>query len=269
MKVADLGTVEGTMVIYGGPYSNLQASLALLSYCADNRIPVTNRICTGDTVAYGGEPKATWSLMRTTGGTVVAGNCERNLAEEADDCGCGFDAGTTCDLLSRAWYGFARRELPEEARHWMAALPDMAVFEHSGLRCAVIHGGVTDISRFLWASSPDKDFAEEVALVEAAIGRVDVVFAGHSGIAFQRQVGDTLWVNAGAIGLPPNDGRPETRFARMEGGRITIERLDYNARPAISAMTRAGLTQGYHETLATGIWPSEDILPPELRRAPA
>ncbi|TNY46337.1 metallophosphoesterase, partial [Streptococcus pyogenes] len=102
MDVRDLGALQGKMVVYGGPYSNLQASLALLSFCADNRIPASHRICTGDTVAYGGEPKATWSLMRTTGGTVVAGNCERNPAENAEDCGCGVGAGTTCDLPSRA-----------------------------------------------------------------------------------------------------------------------------------------------------------------------
>ncbi|ABV93354.1 putative phosphatase [Dinoroseobacter shibae DFL 12 = DSM 16493] len=267
MDVRDLGALQGKMVVYGGPYSNLQASLALLSFCADNRIPASHRICTGDTVAYGGEPKATWSLMRTTGGTVVAGNCERNLAENAEDCGCGFGADTTCDLLSRAWYAYARRELPQDAKDWMAALPDMVVFQHGTRRCAVIHGGLSDISRFLWPSSPEADFSEEIALIEAAVGAVDVVFAGHCGLAFQRQIGDALWVNAGAIGLPPNDGRPETRFALLDGDKITIERLDYNARPAISAMTRAGLTQGYHDTLKTGLWPSEDVLPTELRRA--
>ena len=32
------------------------------------------------------------------------------------------------------------------------------------------------------------------------------------------------------------------------------------------AMEARGLAQGYHETLTTGIWPSEDILPPVLRR---
>lgn len=46
MDVRDLGALQGKMVVYGGPYSNLQASLALLSFCADNRIPASHRICT-------------------------------------------------------------------------------------------------------------------------------------------------------------------------------------------------------------------------------
>ncbi len=35
----------------------------------------------------------------------------------------------------------------------------------------------------------------------------------------------------------------------------------------VAAMERAGLTQGYHSALRSGYWPSEDVLPPELRRA--
>ena len=33
-----------------------------------------------------------------------------------------------------------------------------------------------------------------------------------------------------------------------------------------AAMDDVGLTQGYHVTLSTGVWPSEDVLPAELRR---
>ena len=31
-------------------------------------------------------------------------------------------------------------------------------------------------------------------------------------------------------------------------------------------MEEVGLVQGYHDTLSTGIWPSEDVLPDELKR---
>lgn len=33
---------------------------------------------------------------------LIAGSCEENLAAGALDCGCGFEEGTACDLLSRA-----------------------------------------------------------------------------------------------------------------------------------------------------------------------
>jgi hypothetical protein len=92
------------------------------------------------------------------------------------------------------------------------------------------------------------------------------VISGHCGIAFSRDIGDVKWITAGAIGLPPHDGRRETRFTVLTGGDIRIERLRYDVAGAHDAMIAAGLTQGYHTALTRGLWPSEDILPRALRR---
>ena len=270
LVVADLGTLAGELVVFGGPCSNLQATGALIDAAARRGIPADRCICTGDTVAYCADPAATVAALRTFGCAVVAGNCERQLAEGAADCGCGFDAGSVCDRLSAGWYGHAARELGREDRAWMAGLPDIVTFRHGTRRCAAIHGGVTAINRFLWPSSPADAFAEEVAALCAAAGAVDTVFAGHCGLAFARRVAGVTWVNAGAIGLPPHDGRPLARFAVVpESGGVVFHRLAYDHEAAARAMQRAGLTQGYQDTLRTGIWPSEDILPPEMRRGVA
>ncbi len=261
VKVQDFGQYDGPVLLFGGPYSNLQAAQAFADIVAD-----TPAICTGDVVAYGANSSETLALVRARGWPVVAGNCERQIAVGASDCGCGFGAGTACDILSRGWYPYAIASIGEDDRQWMADLPDIGVFTHQYRRYAVIHGGVTSINRYLWPSSSDADFAHEIAVLEAAVGQVDGIVAGHSGIAFHRQIGPHQWINAGAIGLPPHDARPETRFARLEMGEVTIERLGYDHHAATEAMTKAGLTQGYHRTLETGIWPSQDVLPPELRR---
>ena len=79
-------------------------------------------------------------------------------------------------------------------------------------------------------------------------------------------IGDHQWINAGAIGLPPHDGRPETRYAVLTDGDVVFHRLSYDYETERQAMTDAGLVQGYDQTLSTGIWPSEEVLPPELRR---
>lgn len=256
------------MLVYGGPYSNLSATEALLAQAQALGIGPQNRVCTGDIVAYGAEAVEVWARIAAEGGTIVAGNCEKQLSQRADGCGCGFESGTACDLLSKGWYDHARRVLPDEALDWMGSVPDMVIFTHAGRRCAVIHGGATDISRFIWPSSDVAVFAEEIDAIRACVGPVDMVIAGHCGIAFQRLVGDVLWLNAGAIGLPPHDGCAATRYARIDGGgAIVIERLDYDPRPSQHAMERAGLVQGYDRTLSTGIWPSEDVLPDALRRA--
>ena len=55
----------------------------------------------------------------------------------------------------------------------------------------------------------------------------------------------------------------------LEGGRPRLLRLAYDHAAAAADMRAAGLTQGYDRALETGWWPSEDVLPPALRRASA
>lgn len=271
LRIADLGPLEGPVLVCGGPYSNLQATRALCDLADAAGIPTGRRICTGDAVAYGADPLATAREVMARGGTLVAGNCERQLAEAAGDCGCGFDEGSACEVLARGWYARAAAALGDapDIVSAFAACPDIAVFRHAGRRCAVIHGGVTDIARFLWPSSPEAAFAEEIAALTAAVGQVERVIAGHCGIAFHRRIGGVDWINPGAIGLPPHDGRPATRYAVLDGGAgVRFERLDYDHAAASAALAAVeGGAAGYAGALASGLWPSEEVLPPELRRA--
>jgi len=263
----DLANLGDPLLVFGGPYSNLQATQALIEAALRHNIGPANMICTGDVVAYGADGPASIAAIRALGCAVVAGNCERQLGAGAGDCGCGFDTGSTCDLLSVGWYGHADRTIGANDRAWMTTCPDIVTFVHAGKRCAVIHGGQSDISRFLWPVSPEAEFAEEIALIQQAVGPVDIILAGHCGIAFVRQIGAVTWVNAGAIGLPPHDGRPETRYVILTKGRAVIHRLSYDHDAAQRAMIGAGLVQGYEQTLSNGIWPSEDVLPGVMRRA--
>ncbi len=98
---------------------------------------------------------------------------------------------------------------------------------------------------------------------------MDGVIAGHSGLPFIRDVAGVRWINAGVIGMPPHDGAPATRYAWLAAGEVHLHRLDYDHGGAQAAMRRAGLCQGYDAALVSGYWPSEDVLPAELRAASA
>ncbi|SFD77099.1 Calcineurin-like phosphoesterase superfamily domain-containing protein [Sulfitobacter brevis] len=268
MRHQDLGERDGPVLVFGGPYSNLQALQAVLDVAAARGIGAGNLICTGDVVAYCGDPVQVVEAVRASGMTVVAGNCELQLAQGALDCGCGFDDGSACDLLSAGWFGFASAQVTQDQRDWMGQLPQIVTFSHQGKRYGVIHGGVTDVARFIWPSSPKAVFAEEWQAAEDVAGPLDAIIAGHCGVPFIRNTARGRWINAGVIGMPPHDGAQYTRFGVIDGADVLIHSLKYDAQAAVNSMENAGLVQGYHRALMTGYWPSEDVLPDDLRLPP-
>jgi predicted phosphodiesterase len=253
--------LDAPWLVFGGPYSNLHATRALLDEAARRGIPPARILCTGDVVAYAAAAAATTALVMDSGMHVVMGNCEEQLAAGAQDCGCGFEEGTACDLLARGWYAHALREVTATQRDWMAALPRRLVLRlPDGRRLAVIHGGATEINRFLFPSTPEALLAAEIAATGC-----EGVIAGHSGLPFARRVGEGAWINAGAIGMPAHDGTPRAWFSlltpRAGGLDVAFHALDYPHAEAAAAMRAAGLAEGYAAALETGLWPSEDVLP--------
>jgi predicted phosphodiesterase/uncharacterized Fe-S cluster-containing radical SAM superfamily protein len=252
--------MDGPVLVFGGPYSNLEATEGLLAEMRRRNIPPQRAICTGDVVAYGADAQATLTLLRESGIWVVMGNCEESLGSGAADCGCGYAAGSACDLMSVAWYAHADRTLDREARAWMARLPRRLDIELAGRRLAVVHGSVRQINRFVFASTPEAVKREEL---DAA--RCDGIVAGHCGVPFTQVIDGRLWHNAGAIGMPANDGTPRTWFSVLTptAGGIDVEHcvLDYDHAAAAAKMRREGLPEGYAAALETGFWPSCDVLP--------
>lgn len=51
------------MAIFGGPYSNLEATRAFFDTAAQLGIPPARIVCTGDVVAYGADAAATTALI--------------------------------------------------------------------------------------------------------------------------------------------------------------------------------------------------------------
>lgn len=251
--------LAGPVLLFGGPYSNLEATEALLAAARELNIPASRMICTGDLAAYCADPQAVIDRVRSAGVRVVMGNCEESLATRAADCGCGFADGTACAVLSDQWYAYADGHVDADARAWMAGLPRRLDVEIGGFRFAVIHGGVTRIDRFVFASTWDA-IEEELA---AAGG--DGVIAGHCGVPFTREIGGRLWHNPGVIGLPADDGTPRVWFSVVTPvtGGLLIEHhaLAYDHARAAAKMRARGLPEGYAKGLESGLWPSRDVLP--------
>lgn len=265
-NTVDLGNLAEPVLLFGGPYSNLRAMQALMAVAERRGIPPERMICTGDVCAYAAEAERTAQTVRALGCAVVAGNCEDSLGFNALDCGCGYEEGATCNRLSAEWFAHASKQVSDDTRLWMRNLPGRAVFTQAGKRYAVIHGGAEQVNAFIWPTDPPERKRAEIALLEKDIGLLDGVICGHSGVPFIERVDACDWINAGAIGLPGHDGDVRTSYAVLEGGEARLERLTYDHDGAALGMEQAGLTAGYHNTMRTGWWPSEDTFPAEMRR---
>ncbi len=254
------------VLVFGGPYGNLQATRAVLDEAEALGISPDHVICTGDLVAYCGEPEATIDFVFASGIRIVMGNCDEQLGNNAEDCGCGFPEGGHCERLSSAWFGYARRVVSARQRDLLAALPRRLDLKIAGRRLAVIHGGVRSINRFIFASHPTSLKGEEIAL-----SGCDGVIAGHCGIPFSQIVDGRLWHNPGVVGMPANDGTPRVWFSVLtpNGASLEIEHrsLTYDHTAAAAAIRNAGLPTEYAEALDSGLWPNLDILPDGEKRA--
>ena len=258
--VRDLGRLDCPVLCFGGPYSNAQATEALLVEARTRGIPPDRVICTGDVVAYGGDPQACVDLVRNAGIQMVMGNCEESLEFNTDDCNCGFEKDSDCVAWSADWFTHAASVLDGDALAWMRCLPRQLRFFLAGRKIAVIHGGDQNISDYVFASTPDVAKAVILDRLDA-----DAVIGGHSGLPFMQVLGPRLWHNAGAIGMPANDGTPRGWYSIHTGSGdgidITLHGLVYDQHAAALA-TRA-VTPGlpYAQTLENELWPNMAVLP--------
>ena len=259
-----LGEIDQPVLVFGGPYGNWQATEAVLARADDLGIPPERIVCTGDTVAYCGDAVRTVAALRQSGIHVVMGNCEESLGLERQDCGCGFEEGSDCDLLSVQWFAYSQKILGDDDKIWMSSLPRKLTFGMNGRTLAVIHGGADNLSQFIFRSS-----SANVKNSDLDNLGVDGVIAGHCGLPFTDTIENRVWHNAGVIGMPANDGTPRTWYSVLNptpgGIEINTHSLDYDHEAAAARMFELGLPEAYARTLTDGLWPNMDVLPENER----
>lgn len=256
----NLGTLAGPLLIFGGPYSNLQALETIQQLAHDEQIPAQNIICTGDIVGYCAQPDECLQLVKDWGIHAIQGNVEQNLIGGADECGCNFTEGGRCDTFSRTWFPYAVRSVAAESVHWLGTLPLQLRFTYAGRRVVVVHGSAQTISEFIFQSTPWAVKEETFAATGA-----DVVLAGHAGLPFADRQAGKRWLNAGVIGMPANDGTPRVWYLMLndtDGAfRYSFHSFTYDSQTANQLMLANSLPPTYAQTLLTGIWDNCEILP--------
>ena len=254
--------IDKRAFIFGGTYSNLQATEAMLEVAENLGFAANEIIFTGDMIAYCGQPSETISVLRNSGIHMIKGNCEEAIANNAPDCGCGFEEGSACDLLSMQWFNFCQKKIDLDTAHWLGTLPQDVLIQIGDFKLRVVHGTPDSINQFVFNSD-----LQTSRYTPPTNDSIDGYIASHSGIPFAASSNDLIWINSGAAGMPANDGTPRTWYAMLEAEgetlKASLKPLNYDHEAAQSAMLNSGLKNGYAECLKTGLWPSLDVLPME------
>ena len=265
LKIKNLDPLTGKLLVFGGAYSNLQALSELKNIAESQGIPPQNIICTGDMVGYCAQPEESVQLVKTLGIHCISGNVEQNIVSGEDDCGCNYAEGGRCDLFSRTWFPYAVRSLSEDSVDWMAALPQHLAFQYAGKSVAVVHGSPAHVSDYVFKSTP---WATKEKYLQST--QSEVILAGHAGLPFADSQANYLWLNAGVIGMPANDGTPRVWYLLLDdaGGSLSysFESFTYDNVLANRLMLDNELPDAYAKTLLTGIWDNCEILPEAEKR---
>lgn len=251
------------ILVFGGAYSNLQAVERLKEISDFLGFDASRIICTGDVAGYCAQPEETVQFVKNWGINVLAGNVEVQLREGKIDCGCNFEEGSRCDMFSRSWFPFTQQNLSKDSIAWMQTLSTYEERSQNGIAFSLIHGGKEDVSQFIFKSTPievKNQIFDEV--------KSDIILCGHSGIPFYQKIENKLWVNAGVIGMPANDGTNRCWFSivDLETKEVEQHAFTYNHNLASKLMVDNGLPNEYAFTLYSGKWDNNDILP-ELETA--
>ena len=250
------------IAVCGGVYSN---PYALQAFVQDARARGAEQLyCLGDLGGYGAEPDAVWPLLLDNDITVVAGNYDVAIGRGDTDCGCGY-TDPRDNEFAQLMYDYTLANTSRDFAQWMTTLPTERRMTLAGTDVHMVHGSTLALNDFWWESLSEDQHALRVQESGA-----DLVLCTHSGLPWQKQVGDTLVVNVGVLGRPANDGRLEVWYALVEldGGRVSAELvpLAYDWQAQAASMRAGGLPEAFVETVETGWWTTcLEVVPPYER----
>jgi hypothetical protein len=264
-EIQDWGDLSshGRLLVIGGVYSNLSALERCLEIARDYNISPDAIVNSGDIVAYCSAPEACVEIVSNLKIKSIAGNVERRLAAGDEQCGCNFLESSLCYSLSSHWYSYCQSQLSGDSLNWMRSLAHLARFSFAGVSHALVHGSWSQTAAFIFPSSD-----QDEKLTECRRANVDTILSGHCGIPFlQNLEGGRIWANSGALGMPANDGTPRVWALLIEQTNSGLSYqplpIDYDAKKEVALMAEAGLPAEYQESLLSGAWCDETILPQE------
>jgi predicted phosphodiesterase len=210
-------------------HANRPALEAVLADCP----PVGGWLCAGDVVGYGPHPEFCVDALREREVPTVLGNHDRAVVTDTDFS---FNSSASDGVV------YARRELSDGARTWLADRPNaLAAFDG---RVAVAHGHPDDPDRYVYPTLFSDEDIEAAREAVPGAENCDVLVLGHTHVQGHERSREGLVLNPGSVGQP-RDGEPRAAYALLDLDSLRVEerRVEYDVETMVDAVREAGLPE--------------------------
>lgn len=183
----------------------------------------------GDLVDYGLDPAPCIEWVRQKATFSVRGNHDHGVAQKV-----GVEGATGFRYLTGVTRSASIKNVSEVDRRYLADLPTTRALTLAGKRFFLVHATPRDpLDEY---APPDVEFwAKRLEGIDA-----DYVCVGHTHVQFVLQVGATMVVNPGSVGLP-RDGDPRVAYALITDDGPVLKRVEYPVDEAVTAVHRSNL----------------------------
>jgi putative phosphoesterase len=187
----------------------------------------------GDLVFGGTQPGEIIDEIRSLGWLGVLGNTDELLWTDERLTEMSTAHPNLTPLLGRLRELIApmRARIGEERLRWLKTLPAT----HMGDGFAVVHASPKNLWRAPMANATD----EEIQKTYTELG-VPVVIYGHIHVSYVRQLRGMTVANAGSISQS-YDGDQRAAYAVIDGGNVTIRRVEYDVESEARDLLQSGL----------------------------
>lgn len=192
----------------------------------------------GDLVDYGLEPAPCIDWVRRRAKYAIRGNHDHDTAQNV-----AVEGTTGFRYLTAVTVPLTRQLLNPVDLRFLADLPTTEMVTLHDTRYLFVHGTPRDpLDEY---ARPDLEYwSRRLVDVEA-----DVVCVGHTHNPYALEVGNTLVINPGSVGLP-RDGDPRASYAVLEDGKVELKRVAYPVEETVRVIQKSTLPDPAKEMLA-------------------
>lgn len=218
--------------------------------------------CLGDLVGYAPWPNEVVEVIRSRRIPTIAGNYDRGVGLNSDDCGCAYktkeDRARGAESIA-----FTNEVISDQNREYLRALPAHLRIEFAkDSHLLLVHGSPRKINEYLFADRPDISFQRMMQKADAQIMAFGHTHKPYHRILEYRQEGNARFehaINIGSVGKP-KDGDPRACYALLEWNKsidlnnsdsltVTFPKVEYDVEKAAAAVEESPLPNAFADML--------------------